>query len=254
MVPLQLPILLDQPPVEPREEEDGDKKRDGSTNADDHTGSLRISERDSAGTTLPHDKHCASQYRQASYYGGGPTGEQSRGDAKVNGNGDESLQNRVLTLHDSVLCEEEDDGTEGTGQKRRNDPGKEDLDNTGVDVSSPPLDAIGSQSSNAHTDHSAHDGVSGRDRHTETGGDGEVDGRRGDSADHTQHQQGWVLLEGLDVDDLGSDGICDTSTYTNTIAESLVSSKWLYDTCTGADIPSTEFHDSSQDHGLPVLQ
>lgn len=150
---------------------------------------------------------------------GGHTGEQSGGDAKVDRDGDESLQNRVLTLHDSVPGEKEDNGTKGTGHKRRNDPGKEDLDDTRVDVSSPPLNAIGSQSSNAHTDHTAHDGVGGRDRHTKAGSDGEVDGGSRDSADHTQHQQGRVLLEGLDVDDLGSDGICDTSTYTNTIAE-----------------------------------
>jgi hypothetical protein len=65
--------------------------------------------------------------------------------------------------------------------------------------------------------------VSGRDRHTEAGGDGKVDGGSGDSTDHAQHQQGRVPLEGLDVDDLGSDGICDTSTYSNTVTEWLVS-------------------------------
>ncbi|GIJ91781.1 hypothetical protein Asppvi_010754 [Aspergillus pseudoviridinutans] len=49
--------------------------------------------------------------------------------------------------------EEEDDDTKGSEHERRNDPGKEDPDDTRVDGFSRPRNAIGSQSGNSRTDH-----------------------------------------------------------------------------------------------------
>jgi hypothetical protein len=111
------------------------------------------------------------------------------------------------------------------------------LDNTSLEVDGTvvlianPDDTTAAEGTNTHTKDGTEDGVSGRDGHTELGGDGEVTGGGRDGADHTEHEKGGGVGEVVDRDDLGSDGISDTAANTN---------------------GTGEFENGAEDHGLDV--
>lgn len=61
--------------------------------------------------------------------------------------------------------------------------------------------------------------MSGRDGHTDASSESEVERRGQDGADHTEHEQGGGLDELVDVDNLSSDGVGDTTTNTDGTGE-----------------------------------
>lgn len=196
MPPAQLPVVDDDDAVKPGQEEDGDDESPGGTNTDDKTSSLGISEADGDGATLPDDEH----------------GEEGSSDAKVDGGEVETLPDGLASKHNTVLGDEEDDGTKGTSQTGGDDPGEEDRDDTRADalVELRPVDAINANQSNTHANDTTHDGVGGRDGETDASAHGEVQGGGDDGAHHAQHQEGGIILELVNVDDLCSDGIGDS--------------------------------------------
>jgi hypothetical protein len=108
---LELPVLLDDDTVQPRDKEDGHEKTPTSTSSNDDTRDLLLSELDLVRTTLPEKKH---------YNEGGSEPE-------VEGDKDKTLDGRALSEEDGVFCEEEDAGSEDTREHRGDDPSKEDL-------------------------------------------------------------------------------------------------------------------------------
>jgi hypothetical protein len=54
------------------------------------------------------------------------------------------------------------------------------------------------------------------DRKADFRADGEVDGRGNDGAAHSKHEKGGVVGEGIDLNNLGTDGIRNTVSYTDT--------------------------------------
>lgn len=55
-----------------------------------------------------------------------------------------------------------------------------------------------------------------RNRKTNLGTDGKIYGGGNHSAAHSKHEEGGVVSEGIDIDDLGTDSIGNTVSYTNT--------------------------------------
>jgi len=110
------------------------------------------------------------------------------------------------------------------------------LDNTILDVDGAvilvanPGNTAATKSTNTHTKDTAEDRVSGGNGETKTGSHGEVSGR---STNHTQHKQSRAVIESLDVDNLCSDSVCDSTTNTKT---------------------TSELHDTGTDHGLEVAK
>lgn len=215
--PAELPVVDDDDTVEPGQEEDGDDQSPGGTDTNDQASSLAISEGNGDGTTLPHDKH----------------GKKGGSDTEVDGSEEETLPDGLASKHDSILGDEEDDGTKGTSQTGRDDPSEEDRHDTRADalVELGPVNTIGANQSDTHANNTAHDGVSSRDGKTNASTEGEVDGRGDNGAHHAKHEEGGIILELVNVDDLCSDGISDSGTDTD---------------------GSCEFEDGSQGHSLEV--
>lgn len=93
------------------------------------------------------------------------------------------------------------------------------LDNTLIDVNfsvrlADPDDAATAEGTDTHAQDTSEDGVGSGDGHTDPGGDGEVDGGSNDSTGHSQHKQGRGIVEGGNINNLGPDGISDTTTNT----------------------------------------
>jgi hypothetical protein len=62
MVGTQLPVLLDDPAVQPGDEEEGCQETHDCTSSNDCSCNLTSSKvANPAGTALPHDKHCNGQ-------------------------------------------------------------------------------------------------------------------------------------------------------------------------------------------------
>lgn len=74
----------------------------------------------------------------------------------IKGNHDEGLLDRVVAAHDTILGDQENDGTEDTRDTRSNTPGSEYLRHT----FEAPVDTIDSSRSNAHTNDTTHNRVS----------------------------------------------------------------------------------------------
>lgn len=210
-------LVLDNNSVQPGNEEDADDDGPSGTNTDDQTNSLGISEVDLDLTTLPDNQH----------------GKERGGNAEVDGDKSKTLHDGVASQHDSVLGNEEDDGSKATSKTGGDNPGKEHRDDTGADalVELGPVDTVGADESNTHSDDTTHDGVGGGDRKTNPGADGKVDGGSNDSAHHAEHEKGRIALKQVNIDDLGSDSIGDSGTDTDS---------------------SGEFKDGTQSHGLDV--
>jgi hypothetical protein len=216
--PAELPVVLDDNAIQPGNEEDGDKESPGGTDTNNHTGSLSIVEGDLDGTTLPDDKHS----------------KEGSGETKVDGDKEQTLEGRVGSEHDGVLGDQEDDDGEGSRDTGGDDPGQEDGDDTGADLTTVevgPDDVVGTDKRNTHTNDTTHDGVSGGNSETHAGAEGEPGSGTDDGAHHTEHKKRGVVLEGVDVDDLGTDGISDTGTDTD---------------------GTGEFEDRTESHGLDV--
>src|SRR6478735_5214449 len=113
------------------------------------------------------------------------------------------------------------------------------LDNTILNVDGTvilvanPGNTAATKSTNTHTKDTAEDRVSGGNGETKTGSHGEVSGRSNNSANHTQHKQSRAVVESLDVDNLCSYSVCDSTTNTKT---------------------TSELHNTGTDHGLEVAK
>ena len=82
-----------------------------------------------------------------------------------------------------------------------------------------PDDTAATEGTNTHTQDTTENRVGGRNRHTDLGSEGKVKRGSSDSTDHTQHEQGRGVLEVRDRDDLGTDGIGDTATDTDSTSK-----------------------------------
>lgn len=216
--PAELPVILDDNAVQPGDKEDGDNESPGGTDTNDHTGGLSIVEGDLDRTTLPDDKHS----------------KESSGETKVHGDEEETLEGGIGSKHNGVLGDEEDDDSESTRDTRGNDPRKEHGDDTGADLTGGevgPDNIVGTNERNTHTNDTTHDGVSGRDGETHASAEGKPGSGTDDSAHHAEHEKRRVALEGVNVDDLGTDGISDTGTDTD---------------------GTGKFEDGTESHGLDV--
>ncbi|KAI6767583.1 hypothetical protein HG530_005592 [Fusarium avenaceum] len=198
--PAELPVVNNDNTVQPRKEEDGDDESPGGTYTDDHTSGFGVVELNLDATTLPDDKH----------------GEKGSSDAKVNGGKEKTLPDRVASEHDTIFSDHKDDSSKCTRQTRSDNPSEEHRNNTRADafVKLSPVNTVGTNESNTHSNDTSHDG---------RGGD--------NSTHHTEHEKSWIGFELVNVDDLGTDSISDTSTYTN---------------------GSSEFENGSEGHGLDV--
>lgn len=107
-----------------------------------------------------------------------------------------------------------------------------DINGTAVTVANP-SNATATKSTDAHTKDTTKDRMGSGNRETETSGHGEVTSGGDNSANHTEHEKSRAVSESVDVDDLGSDGVCDSTTNTET---------------------ASELHDTGTDHGLEVAQ
>lgn len=111
------------------------------------------------------------------------------------------------------------------------------LDNTLLNINraillvANPGNTRAAKGTDTHTEDTAKNRVSSGNGETEPGGHGEVTGRGDNSADHTEHKQARALVKCLDVDNLGSNSVGNTTTNTKS---------------------TTELHDSSTNHGLEV--
>lgn len=221
VIPSQLPVLLDKASVKPGEEKDGDDERHGTSYTKDCPDNPRIVEVNSAGASLPHNQHYWGRQLadkitvKQKKIRGELTGQKSGSNAEVNWNGKESSDNGVLVYHNTVLGEQENDGTKTTRANWSNDPGQEYLDNAGVDISTPPVDTIRAYRRNTHSEHTTQDGVGSGHRHTQSGGGSQIKGRGADSTNHAQHEHSGLALEQVNIDDLCPDGISNTSTNTH---------------------------------------
>ena len=113
------------------------------------------------------------------------------------------------------------------------------LDNTILNVDrtivfvANPGNTTATESTNAHTKDTTKDRVSGGNRETKTGSHSEVASRSNNSANHTQHKQSRAVVESLDIDNLCSDSVCDSTTNTES---------------------TSELHDTGTKHSLEVAQ
>lgn len=90
-----------------------------------------------------------------------------------------------------------------------------------------------------------------RNRKTNLGTDGKVYRGGNHSAAHSKHEEGGVVFEGIDLDDLSTDSIGNTVPYTNTEnTGEYEANKWKQ----VINLRSSKLHDRSEDHGLPVLE
>lgn len=111
------------------------------------------------------------------------------------------------------------------------------LDNTLLDVNAAlfvvanPGNTLATKSTNAHTEDTTKDGVSGRNGETKTGSHGEVTSRSNDGANHAQHEKSRAIIKSRDIDNLSSNGVGDSTANTKS---------------------ASELHDTGTDHGLKV--
>lgn len=73
-----------------------------------------------------------------------------------------------------------------------------------------PGDTRAAKSANTHSQDTTEERVSGGNGETKAGSESEVGGRSNNGTDHTQHEHLRAVIEGIDGDDLGSDGVCDS--------------------------------------------
>lgn len=118
VVSLDLPILLDDDAVEPRDEEDGHEETPSGTSSDDDTGDLGLGEVDLVAATLPDEKH----------------DDEGSSEPEVEGNEDETLHGWVSSEEDAILGGEEENRGKDTREHRSNDPSQEDLNHTLLDI------------------------------------------------------------------------------------------------------------------------
>ena len=111
VVPLELPVLLDDQAVDPGDEESGNEQTESSTSGNDDTGELSLGEVDLVVTTLPDEQH--------SNQGAGEPGE--------DGESNETLHDGVGSEENGIFRDGEEDGTSNTRENGGDDPGKEDL-------------------------------------------------------------------------------------------------------------------------------
>lgn len=81
------------------------------------------------------------------------------------------------------------------------------------------MDVLGANEGDTHADDTTHDGVGGGNWETDLGAEGEVDGGGGNGAAHAKHEEGGVVFEHVDVDDLGADGVGYAGTDTDGAGE-----------------------------------
>lgn len=143
VVPTEGPIFIDELALEEwnKEEEGKTSNTDSDTeNAAENLTSSPVVDVE-RWSTLPNNQH----------------GENSRGETKVNWNHDETPLEWLLAEEDTILGDEEEDGSKSTSNGGSNDPRSDDLSNT---LSFPtPDDAILSEGSNTHTNNTTNDTV-----------------------------------------------------------------------------------------------
>lgn len=111
------------------------------------------------------------------------------------------------------------------------------LDDTLLDINraivlvANPGNTTATKGSNTHTEDTAKNRVGSGDGETEASSESKIDRRGNDGADHTEHEKLRLVLEGADVDNLGSDSVGNTATDTE---------------------GTSELHGGGTDHGLEV--
>ncbi|GAO47292.1 hypothetical protein G7K_1501-t1 [Saitoella complicata NRRL Y-17804] len=194
VVPADSRVLANETTVEVRnEEEDTDSGNDTSNTEDGTDDSSRTQlVKVETGGTLPDDHH----------------GQDTRSETKVDRDSDETSPEGILTLEDKVLGEHEDGQGESTGDEWSDDPGGDDTGDTVV----APLDTLSTVGGDTNTNNGTDDGVSSRDRETETSG--QQNPRRGtnEGTPHRQHENRRRFREHVDVDNTILDGISNTGT------------------------------------------
>ena len=111
-------------------------------------------------------------------------------------------------------------GEDVSGLKGRWESLGTNLDNTILDVDrtiifvANPGNTTATESTNTHTKDTTKDRVSGGNRETKTGSHSEVGRRSNDSANHTQHEKSRAIGESINIDNLCSDSVCNSTTNT----------------------------------------
>jgi hypothetical protein len=208
-------VLLDELSVEEGLEEDsveqGGDGSDTDDGADGGTGGQLVELE--VGGSLPHNQH----------------GEHAKGDADVDVAHPQGISQGVLSLQNNVLGNEVDEGSKASGNGGGNEPRG---DNLGESLPAP-VDSSASVGGDGGSDDGADDGVCGGNGDTEPGSDGEPNRGADKSAHHEQHEAGGGLSEGVNVNDLVSNGIGDSGT---------------------GQYGTEELADGGENHGLPVLE
>jgi hypothetical protein len=105
-----------------------------------------------------------------------------------------------------MFRDHENNGSKATRDTMSNTPGREDRRN----ALERPVHSLGTSSSNTDPDNTSHDGVSGGYGHGEASRNSKIGRRANDRTSHTEHEHRRIVLEELEGDDLGADGIRDT--------------------------------------------
>lgn len=117
---------------------------------------------------------CQKSGEKALRVRGKHTSKEGGGQEEVEWNSIQRLECRVPAQQDTILSDQEDQRSSHTGQQRCDNPGEEHLDNSRIDITTPPDNIVGSYKCDAHSQDTSEDGVSGRHRKTNSRADTEV--------------------------------------------------------------------------------
>lgn len=116
-------------------------------------------------------------------------------------------------LEDDKPSEEEDEGSDGTGNKGGDQPGEDNGSNT------TPLDSGEAKASNTGTSNGSDDGVGSGNRESAGGGKEDPSGGADEGADHGEHEQLGLLFEETDIDETAFDSVGGRGTHEESTEE-----------------------------------
>jgi hypothetical protein len=169
VVPAHGPVVHGELAVQPGQEEETDQEDNTTGNTEDGSGDLTSSPvvKVKGSSSLPDDQH----------------GKNTRGDTEVNGDHDETPLKRVGTLQDSVLGDQKDKGSEGSGNTGGDNPGSNNLGDSLVVPG--PRNSTGSDGSDSKTDDSTSDTVGSGNGKTDGSSNSKPGRRTNQSAQHS---------------------------------------------------------------------
>jgi hypothetical protein len=133
-------------------------------------------------------------------------GQNAGSQSVEDGNHDHAHLERVLRLHHTILREEKEDSAESGGDTGSDGPGGKHLG----DTTPGPVNAVGSDGSEANTNDTTDDAVGCRDGETDPCCEGQEERGTDERAKHAHHEDTGCVDEGIGGDDVVLDSTGDT--------------------------------------------